>query len=201
MDNDDYKKDGRGALIPVATIPEIDLLRDELVLQLVKKSQEMRDLLITFKAEVFADIQAFLDLSAEKYGVRMGGNKGNVTLASFDGQFKVLRACQDTIQFDERLQIAKQLIDECLREWTKDSRVELRALIDNAFQVDKGGNISTGRVLGLRRLKINDEKWQRAMQAISDAVSVVSSKSYVRVYERMGDTEHFTQIPLDVAGV
>lgn len=201
MNNDEYKKDGRGALIPVATIPEIDLLRDELVLQLVKKSQEMRDLLITFKAEVFADIQAFLDLSAEKYGVRMGGNKGNVTLASFDGQFKVLRACQDTIQFDERLQIAKQLIDECLREWTKDSRVELRALIDNAFQVDKGGNISTGRVLGLRRLKINDEKWQRAMLAISDAVSVVSSKTYVRVYERVGDTERFNQIPLDVAGV
>lgn len=201
MNNDDYKKDGRGALIPVATIPEIDILRDELVLQLVKKSQEMRDLLIAFKAEVFGDIQAFLDLSAEKYGVRMGGSKGNVTLSSFDGQFKVLRACQDTIQFDERLQIAKQLIDECLREWTKDSRVELRALIDSAFQVDKGGNISTGRVLGLRRLKIEDERWLRAMQAISDAVSVVSSKTYVRVYERVGDTERFNQIPLDVAGV
>lgn len=194
-----YKKDGRGALHPIETIAEIDLLRDNFVMEVAAKAREQSKKLAAFKAELFADFDAFVDLSAEKYQTRIGGAKGNVKLMSFDGSVVVQRAFADTLVFDERLQVAKHLIDECLREWTKDSRVELRALIDNAFQVDKGGNISTGRVLGLRRLKINDEKWQRAMQAISDAVSVMSSKAYIRVYERIGNTEEFRQIPLDVA--
>lgn len=196
-----YMRNPRGALIPIETIPEIDRLRDDLVRQIAAKSQIMSATLARFRGELFGDIQAFIDLSAEKYGTKVGGDKGNVSLLSYDGRFRVLRACQDDIVFDERLQVAKQLIDECLREWTKDSRAELRAIIDNAFQVDKAGNISTGRVLGLRRLKIEDEKWQRAMTAISDAISVVGSKTYVRIYERVAQTDRYNQIALDIAGV
>lgn len=73
--------------------------------------------------------------------------------------------------------------------------------LNDAFQVDKEGNISIGRVLGLRRLDIKDDKWESAMKAISDAIQVVGSKSYVRVYERVGDSEKWVAISLDVASV
>ncbi|MBV5329997.1 MAG: DUF3164 family protein, partial [Chlorobium sp.] len=91
-----------------------------------------------------------LDLSAEKYGVTLGGVKGNINLVSFDGRFKVLREVSERLDFDERLQAAKALIDECLREWTRDSGAEVRTLIEDAFQVDKKGRINTQRILGLR---------------------------------------------------
>jgi hypothetical protein len=55
-------------------------------------------------------------------------------------------------------------------------------------------------VLGLKRLNIRDEKWQRAMQAIADSVQVSGSKPYIRIYERIGDTDQFKPISLDVAG-
>jgi hypothetical protein len=56
-------------------------------------------------------------------------------------------------------------------------------------------------VLGLRRLDIKDARWLKAMAAISEAVQVVGSKSYIRVYERIGDTDQYRAIPLDIAAV
>ncbi|WP_146208560.1 DUF3164 family protein, partial [Haemophilus influenzae] len=69
-----------------------------------------------------------------------------------------------------------------------------------AFNVDKEGNLNTSRILGLRRVDIQDERWQNAMQAISESVQVVSSKAYVRLYERVGESDQYVPIALDVAG-
>lgn len=196
-----YMPDHRGALIPVANIKEIDLLRDQLVKECVTKAAAASQMLKQLKAELFGDIAAFVQLSIEKYEVKHGGAKGNLTLYSYDGKYKAQVAVQERMTFDERLQAAKALIDECLREWTENARPELRAIIDGAFAVDKEGKISTSRVLSLRRLDIKDEKWLRAMQAISDALSIVGSKEYVRLYVRVGDTQKYEPIILDIAGV
>ena len=56
-------------------------------------------------------------------------------------------------------------------------------------------------MLALRRLAIEDERWQRAMQAIGEACQVIGSKSYIRLYERIGDSDQFRPISLDLAGV
>ena len=113
-----------------------------------------------------------------------GGKKGNVTLISFDGRYKVVRQIQESLVFDERLMAAKALIDECIQVWSKGSNAHIKLLVNDAFQVDQAGKINTGRVLGLRRAKIDDEKWQRAMAAIGDSIQVAGSKPYIRFYER-----------------
>ena len=149
----------------------------------------------------FADIAAFVALSGDEYGVSLGGKKGNVTLYSYDGRYKIQRAMQDRIDFDERLQAAKALIDECLVDWVEGARPEVHAIINRAFQSEKSGEVNTGAVLALRRLEIADERWQRAMDAIGEAVQVVGSRSYIRVYERIGDSDQYRPISLDIAGV
>lgn len=77
----------------------------------------------------------------------------------------------------------------------------LKTLIERAFDVDKEGNINTGRILGLRRVEITDPRWLNAMQAISESVQIVSSKAYVRIYERVGDSDQYQPISLDMAGM
>lgn len=196
-----YLRNSAGHLVPIDIIAPIDLARDELVREIVAKARELNTAIATFKAATFADIGAFVELSAEKYGAKLGGNKGNIQLVSFDGRYKVLRAIAERISFDERLQAAKALIEECIDGWTENSSPEVRALITGAFQVDKAGNISTARVLGLRRLEIEDERWQRAMAAISDAIQIVATRSYVRVYERKPGSDEYQQIALDIAAV
>lgn len=200
IDMKDYKQDAKGNLVPIANIREIDLLRDELVQEIVGKAETTAADLKAFKARSLDDIAAFVQLSADRYDVQLGGKKGNVTLHSFDGLFRVQLAMQDSLVFDEGLAAAKALVDECINEWTQGSRSELKTLINAAFQVDKEGNLSTARVLGLRRLSIDDAKWRRAMDALSDSLQVHTSKAFVRVYRRDKDGE-YQLINLDVAKV
>ncbi|MGV8597707.1 DUF3164 family protein, partial [Pseudomonas aeruginosa] len=96
---------------------------------------------------------------------------------------------------------ARDLINECLSDWIEGARPEIVTLVNDAFRTDTKGEIRTARVLALRRLEINDERWQRAMQAIGEACQVVGSKDYIRVYERDGDSDQYRAISLDIAGV
>lgn len=196
-----YRLRHDGTLVPLSNIKPIDIARDDLVKEIVARAKPLSGEIGEFKLRTFADIQAFIEMSAEQYGAKIGGNKGNVTLMSFDGRYKIQRAVSETISFGEQLQAAKALIDECIHTWSEGANDNIRVLVNGAFQVDKEGNISIGRVFGLRQLDIKDTKWLSAMQAISDAVQVVSSKSYIRIYERMGDSEAWQPMPLNVAAV
>jgi hypothetical protein len=195
---DGFKMDAMGRLIPIKMIKEIDLSRDDLVEEIVGKAKNVSGVLNDFKGKALGDIEAFVALSAEKYGAKLGGRKGNVTLTSFDGKYRIIRAVSDLLEFDERLQAARALIDECIKEWTEDSRDEVLALIDSAFYPDRSGRVNAKRIMGLRRLKIDDEKWRRAMEALADSLQVTGSRTYLRIYERVGNTDEYRQIGLDV---
>jgi hypothetical protein len=201
IDTNDFMIDSQGRLVPINLVKPIDRQRHEVVEEIVKKAVELQAALKAFKDQCLGDMQAFIELSAEEYGAKLGGQKGNVSLVSFDGKHKVQRSIAEYLTFDERLQVAKELIDNCINRWAQDAGSEIRILVQDAFQTDKEGKISTTRVLGLRRLDIKDSEWQQAMQAISDSVQVTGSKTYFRVYERVGDTDQWKPIPLDVAAV
>ncbi len=198
--NKEFMTDAQGRQVPVESVKDIDKLRDQTVRSIMKKTFEMRDELKKFKTDIWSDLQEFLLISSEEHGVKWGGKKGNVSLTTYDGKYKLMIAVNDTISFNEKLQVAKQLIDECLKEWSADARPELRAVVDHAFAVDKQGNISTSRVLGLRRININDPKWIEAMKAITDSIQIASSKTYMRFYDRLEDGS-YKQIPLDIAAL
>ncbi|HEH9674324.1 DUF3164 family protein [Pasteurella multocida] len=200
MNGQVYWKNIKGNLVPDEMVKEIDKERDSLVRGFVEQALEKQKEVRVFKKQVFDDIDAFIQLSAEKYDVQLGGRKGNVTLLSYDGEYKLIIAVQDRLTFDERIQAAKQLIDECLHEWSADARPELRSIINDAFQVDKEGNLNTVRILSLRRVEIQDERWTKAMQAISDSIQIVDSKDYVRFYKR-DENGNYQQISLDMARV
>lgn len=195
-----HRKDAQGRLVPESNIKPIDRLRDELVRELFAKAEQLHAQIAAFKKEAFNTIDTFAQMSADEYQVVLGGKKGNLTLLSFDGEIRVQRAVAEYIQFDERLQAAKELIDECLREWTIDARPEIATLVQDAFRVDAAGKLRTGSILALRRLDITDERWLCAMKAIADAVQVVGSKSYVRFHRRDGNGE-YQALSLDIAGV
>jgi hypothetical protein len=195
-----YMRDSQGRLVPTEMVKPIDLTRDELVKEIVNKALTLSKMLSEFKAKAMDDIEAFVSLSLEKYGVKYGGKKGNISLHSFDGEYRVMVAIADLLMFDERIKAAKELIDECIRDWTSGSKAELRVLINDAFQVDKTGKINTKRVLSLRRLDIKDERWLRAMDAISDSIQIAGAKPYIRIYKRQTNGE-YRQIDMDISAV
>lgn len=196
-----YLRNAQGHLVPIEMVKPVDQERDRLVRELVAIAKRLNALLVENKAKIFGDVAAFAELSAEQYGVKRGGSKGNITLHTFDGAYKLQVATAEAITFDERLQAAKALIDECINEWAQGSRPEIMVLVQQAFQTDKEGNLNVGRILALRRLEIKDERWKEAMKAIGESVQVIGTKQYIRFYERIGTTDRYAPIPLDMVAV
>ncbi len=193
-----YRTNATGYLVPESKIEAIDLLRDELVDELVIEGQALSQKLQEFKVKALMKIHDFIELSASEYGQKVGGKKGNVSLASFDGRSMIKRSINENITFDERLQVAKSLVDDCIHRWTQGGNDNIKALVEHAFQTDKEGNISVTRILGLRRLDIKDEQWLKAMEAIADSISITGSKTYLRLYLR-NTKDALEQISLDIA--
>lgn len=194
----EFMMNAQGSYVPIANVKPVDKLRDDLVRSLMLKTKEVQKLIERHRLDCWDDISAFLSLSASEHGVEFGGKKGNITLLSYDGKYKVVIANQDYISFNEKLQIAKELIDECIKKWSSGASANLIALLNDAFKVDKQGKISTDKILGLRRLEINDPTWTEAMKAISDSITIEDSKRYIRFYERRdsdGKYEHISLSP------
>ncbi|MFL9692217.1 DUF3164 family protein [Aeromonas veronii] len=192
------RQNAQGHWVPENLIAPADKLRDEVVMGIIAAAREQRAQLAAFKIGAMQQIADFVDLSAEQYGVAWGGTKGNVTLLSFDGRFKLIRAVGEHRKFDERIQAAKALIDQCIERWSDGASSEIRALVDHAFRVSKSGHIDVNQVLSLRQLNIDDPDWLLAMQAAVDAIQVTGTSQYLRLYERDAHGRYI-QMSLDLA--
>ena len=196
-----YMQDAQGNLVPEAKVKPQHKMEDELARRLVDSARSINAIMAEFRHTALVEVGAFRSLIAEKYGATKGGKKGNVTVRSYDGSAEVEVAIGDNLAFGPELEAAKSLIDVCVERWSEGANDNLRALVNHAFQVNKKGRIDTNRVLGLRRIETDDPDWKAAMEAISDAVRVVSSKTYLRFYSIDAETGERRAIPLDMANV
>ena len=196
IDLSQYREDARGALVPVSAIRPIDLMRDDLVNELFDTIEPKAQAYAEAKQKGIETVRTFVDVSAAEFDVKPS-KKGNVTLTSLDGKRRVLVAMQDVLTFDERLHAAKALIDQCLEEYSIGANANLKVIVQQAFDVNKEGNISTSKVLALRSYNIQDEKWQRAMRALTDSLTVHVSREYIRLYRRDEDSGEYVRVDAD----
>jgi hypothetical protein len=195
----EYMRDPRGALIPVEVVRSLDKLRDEVVDQVFVELEQFRETQRAFVARISDKVNSFLALEAQEYGAERTDWKGNLRLTSYDGLRRIDRVISDRITLSETLQIAVGLINELVEEWFEGARVEPVALLKRALRTDEAGHYNTGELLGLRSLEINDERWERAMRAIQDAITVEGIKVAVRFGKRDEPNGKFRGIPLDMS--
>tara|TARA_Y100000593_G_scaffold72394_1_gene132984 strand:- start:140 stop:808 length:669 start_codon:yes stop_codon:yes gene_type:complete len=194
-----YMADARGNLVPCETIKAADKLEDEQVRKIMGFARDLSDQIARFRGHTMTDLGELDALLEQDYGVTKGGKKGNRTYQTFDGLMQVKVQVSDFVDFGSQLQIAKQLIDECLNEWAADSRPEIRAIITRAFNTEKEGQVNRSEIFMLMRLDIEDERWKRAMDAIRDAMRVTGSREYLRFYERAEVTDGWKAVTIDLA--
>jgi hypothetical protein len=188
-------------LVPIDQVREQDLLRDQVAREIAVEAVALNQRLREFKARALGDVADLVRIAGEKYEVNLGGKKGNVQISTYDGQYKVVRQVAERIAFTEELEAAKALINGCIDRWSEGANPHIRALVDRAFRTDTKGQIKTTAVLELLRLEIDDAEWQRAMEAIRDSIQSTGTATYVRVYQRIGDSDQYRAIALDLAAV
>lgn len=196
-----YLRNAAGHLVPEDQVREHDKLRDQVARDLAAEAVELNARLRAFKDKALGDIADLVSIAAERYDVQLGGKKGNVTAATYDGQYKVMRSYAERVTFTEEIEAAKALINDCIIRWSEGANTNIRALVDRAFRTDSKGQIKTTAILELLRLEIDDEGWQRAMQALKDSIQSAGTAVYVRVYKRVGHSDQYIAVPLDLAAV
>ncbi|WP_444455322.1 DUF3164 family protein [Rhodobacter capsulatus] len=194
-----YMTDAKGALMPVELIKAQHVLEDETVRKIMGFALALSAQVTRFKEHTYEDLGAFDAILEQDYSLTKGGPKGNRTYQSFDGLMKIEVRVNDLLDFGPELQIGKALLDECLNEWAAESRAEIRALITKTFNTDKEGQVSRSGLFTLLRLESKDERWNRAMDAIRDAIRTVGSKTYYRIQRREAPDAPWTSVTIDLA--
>ncbi|KZL19049.1 DUF3164 family protein [Pseudovibrio sp. Ad37] len=194
-------KNAKGHFIPLSVITIPKQLESELVERLCTQAKDAHRTMKVLKANSISEVDSFRDLLAAQFELSRGGEKGNLTLHSYDGAFKIVKQCSEHIGFGPELQIAKQLIDKCINQWSEGANENLKIIVNRAFEVDKKGKISTARVLELRTYKIDHPDWVQAMEALSEAVIAMDTATYIRFYERNELTGEYEPIVLHMAKV
>lgn len=196
-----YMRDAKGRLTPIELVKPKDRMEDMLVREMMTQAESLNAQMAAFRTDVFAQVDAFVQLLFEAFKAQAGGPKGNMTLQTFDGLLKLQIQISDLVKFGPELQIAKALVDECVTDWSTGARAELRAIVMNAFRADKEGQVNKAALLGLQKLAIEDERWLKAMDAIRESIEVVGTKRYFRLYRRSRADAPWQAVSLDMATV
>ncbi len=189
--------DARGNKVPTRYVSKVDKARDRLVRKHFTQALKINKALKGFKAAVMNDTEAFVETLKTEHNIQRGGKKGNLTFTSFDGSLRIEVAQHDSVAFNEKLQLAQELLNQWIRAKANGIDADLQTLITDAFYAVRG-TIRTSRILGLLRLEIKDENWQQAMKLIRESIQIASSKEYLRFYEK-GPDGTFNYLPLDVS--
>ena len=171
-----YMENALGHLVPLENVSELDKLRDETVRALVAEAEEMGKAVAAFRAVSAAQVASFVELCAQEHGVELGGKKGNVTLTSYDGSMRVVRARADQIAFNEAVRVTREMVFRCIAKWSEGANANLAKLVTKAFETDKNGHLSASNILGLRQIKVEGEPdWKAAMDALDAAIQVMAA--------------------------
>ena len=190
-----YYKKANGTLVPEDQVKDSDRLRDQFVLEAAEKIMDIRTQMIRVKAEILDDIEAFMQTMSESYGVKLGGEKGNLSFTSFDGRVQLKYYRNDYLTFNEGIHIAKKLIDEFLEDITKDSSRSIKQIVNSAFNL-KQGRMDVKAILKLREINETDPRWVKAMQIIDESKQWNEGSRALRLYIR-GKTGEMELVPMD----
>lgn len=177
--------DTNGNVIPASIIDVQIKRREALITGLMKKIRAEQARLEKLKSQVSQQIRKYMESNDHVPKTAHGKQwRGNMTLTNFDQTEQIEVKVSRTMVFDERLNAAKVIIDECLGRWSKDSNDNLRVAITEAFDVDKSGTVDTKMILRLTKWKIRDKKWRRAVELILQSISEQTSVTYYQFRER-----------------
>ncbi|MEM9968471.1 MAG: DUF3164 family protein [Pseudomonadota bacterium] len=197
-----FMKDGRGAYLPLDSVPPRLKLEDETVRRIMGHIIASSEHARRAKLFAFAELDGLDGVLAQEYKVqKRGARRGNGTYTTVDGLFRIKIKVHDHIGYGPEIQIAKELFDACLIEWAADAKQELRAIVTNAFKTDKEGNIDHAALQVLLSVESDDERWLQGQRAIVDSARSVSTSVYLNCQRRETHTDKWETVSTDLAKV
>ncbi|WP_313234201.1 DUF3164 family protein [Sphingobacterium multivorum] len=164
-------------------------LRDENVTSLVEKAMKLHKELASFKSQTFEDIDTLYKLLQE-HSSRHQKGKGNVTLDTSDGQYRLVFKRSDNTRFDERAtQAEAHIIDFIANRWGEKDDADSRFI--KKLLERKNGKLDKNKVLDMISMKdnYNDPHWQKGIELLQESIVPDTTRFYAEYYVRSEDNE------------
>ncbi len=173
----------RGHAVDPAVIGPIEKKRDRMVEQIYRSAERLEAKMKAEKLKYLEKIMDYVEyLEAKMKGKCAGG--GNMVLTNYSGDRQIQIKINDVIQFDEKLSIAKHLIDEWVVNESSSASADLKAFVTQAFEVDKTGQINKYNIIRLMRLNIKNKQWRHAMDVLQQSIDVTGTRQYLNIRRR-----------------
>jgi len=172
--------------------------RETTIQSLMGQALEINDIMQGFKNEAFAELRFLSEFISET--TTKEDWKGNFTIKSRDGKFKIEYSRQVLGDFDERSNEAVNLISEFVSErYQQDAPT--RKLVVSLLE-RKNGQLDIKMVQKLYAMEneFSDEKWLKGLQLLKDSWQSGDSKEYVRFWQK-DSANGWKAIKLDFASL
>ena len=190
-------RDSNGNDIPLKYVSKYDKLRDKVTRRIEARFRKARAVLEAVVRESIADLDEL------KGGKEKLGAKGNFQARSFDGLLQVSIRQQYNILLDERVVRARELmlgyVEGVLAKIGGNDAQALKLIVAEAFKANAQGFLSTGKILALLRMEIDNEDWREAKRILQDSIKPQKGKRYLACEVRGSTQDDFRQIRLDIA--
>lgn len=187
--------------IPEANVDPVAKKRDAAVTRMLAEARELEAKMRLVKEKILNEVMQYITELQAANGIKKQETKGNYTLSDYANLNQVEVSINNVVEFDERLNLAKSLIDKCLIKWTKRGNQNVRAIVNDAFDVDKKGNVNKMRIFSLMSLKINDKDWEKAMELIRSSMQVTSTKQYLNIRTRENVIDKWSFVNLNFSSL
>lgn len=144
--------------------------RDDMIKASVEEAKELNDTLAKFKKKMLKRVEDYRKL-AQKYGDIRSNSKGGFSLRTNGGDLVVKYERNTKNEFDERAEMAANLIQEFLLDTVKKQNQRAYSMISQLLSRNEQGDFNVSRVFQLLQLKdqFDDDRWDKAMRLMEEA--------------------------------
>jgi len=190
-----FLTNGQGKKIPIAAILPVDVEREMMIQQLFEIALSLQEVIAAKKQEMYKLINGFL---GNGVGREVDAQAiENITFTSYDGSKQVHLRRTERIDYNEHLNQAFKLLNECLVEWTGGGNHELQALVQQVISAGKKGKIDHAMLLRLQRVNSKHPKFLEAQKLIKLSIVTNMAKQYLSFRQRQGEESKWQTISLN----
>jgi hypothetical protein len=144
--------------------------RNNMVERLVSVAQALHDDMSMFKQRTIMELEDFRK-EAEAYGEIRSHSKGGFTLRNSDGSMKVMYERNVVSEYDERADMAEELLKDFLGDMVKKRDAAAYEVITGLLQRGSKGEFNPAAISALLKMedKFDDDRWTKAIKLFKES--------------------------------
>lgn len=189
----------KGEVVPDKYISGYDKKKEKVLARLLKEAEQTSEKLTELKKKMFEESDALEELDYKEHNMVKPETKGNRTMYNFDKSIRFMMKVQDIVEFDDRITMAQQKINEFLESKNEGADEDLMLLVNNAFKTTKG-RLDKSRIFSLFGLAIKNDTWKEAMELIKQSINTNHTRRYATIAVR-DESGNYKELPLNISSI